>query len=213
MTNEKDCPIALLEAVDRELAFYRRRAGQVFFLGLLVEALILAGQRKLQTPVSLPWLPEAVYVLLFIAVAAAGIALGSEYRKRIHILKAARDEIISYDFGKKDIYSKIGGINLSDIGMLYVVLVFLSSGGLILVCLPIIYKNPYPCWFWWFILPFLVLGILGILWAIIKFTFWHKTNWPKKFPNGVQKWFRRLLLVDQTPEPDNYKNNDKKGNN
>ena len=51
----------VLEAIDREIAFYRRRAGQVFFLGLTVEVLILAGREKIVVPAAWPWIRPLSY--------------------------------------------------------------------------------------------------------------------------------------------------------
>jgi hypothetical protein len=75
----------ILQAVDREIDFYRKRSGQVFFFSLLVEVLILAGREKILLPERWPLLQPTVYSILFIAVAAIGIALGAEYRGRIRI--------------------------------------------------------------------------------------------------------------------------------
>lgn len=86
----------VLEAIDREIAFYRSRAGQVFFLGLTVEVLILAGHEKIVVPAAWPWIRPLSYGVLFIAVAALGILLGREYRDRIHRLKSARKPSDAY---------------------------------------------------------------------------------------------------------------------
>ena len=85
--------VHILEAIDREIAFYRRRAGQVFFLGLTVEVLILAGRERIVVPAAWPWIQPLSYGVLFIAVAAVGILLGREYRGRIHVLKRERKKL------------------------------------------------------------------------------------------------------------------------
>ena len=71
---------AILESVDRELAFFRRRSGQVYFLGLSAEAAILVGGRQLPAPPSWDWLASLGASLFFYAVAVAGIILSSEYQ-------------------------------------------------------------------------------------------------------------------------------------
>jgi hypothetical protein len=124
----------ILEAIDREIAFYRRRAGQVFSIGLFVEGLILVGREKIVVLATWPWIQPLVYGIFFIAVAAIGIALGSEYLERIHILKDKRTEIVT-KIGHPNIYPQTGGVHLSEIQVLYIVLIFLSSSGLILVWL------------------------------------------------------------------------------
>lgn len=126
---------AVLRGLDREIAFYRKRAGEVFFFGLLVEVLILAGKEKIFFVETIPTLAGlVVYSLLFIAVAAVGIALGAEYRRRIRILKDSRAKVLQ-KLGFEFVYPSATDQGLSEIQVLYVVLVLLSSGGIILVWL------------------------------------------------------------------------------
>jgi len=135
---------AVLRALDREIAFYRKRSGQVFFFGLLVEVLIIAGKEtivfveqipNLAGPEKIPTLAgRVVYSILFIAVAAVGIALGAEYRRRIRILKDSRAKVLQ-ELGFEFVYPSASDQGLSEIQVLYVVLVLLSSGGIILVWL------------------------------------------------------------------------------
>lgn len=40
----------LIESVDKEIAFYRKRAGQVFFIALPLEVLIVAGEGLVNYP-------------------------------------------------------------------------------------------------------------------------------------------------------------------
>lgn len=162
----------LLEAIDREISFYRKRAGQVFSLGLLVEVLILAGRETVVIPALRPWAKPLAYSVLFIAVAAMGITLGAEYRRRIHCLKNSRSQILE-QLGHPGFYPPTGGLRLSEIEMLYVVLVFLSSCGLILVWLnPLAAEEPLELYFWALFAGFVATGTSGISWTLIKFLRW-----------------------------------------
>jgi hypothetical protein len=73
----------ILEAIDREIAFYRRRAGQVFFLGLTVEVLILTGREKMVVPAAWPWirpyLTECCSLPLRRWVSSSGESTKAEY--------------------------------------------------------------------------------------------------------------------------------------
>ena len=163
----------VLEAIDREIAFYRRRAGQVFFLGLAVEVLILAGRERIIVPGTWPWIRPLSYGILFIAVAVFGILLGREYRNRIWVLKVDRSKTAG--FGPPP-----GGVTLSEIEMLYVVLVFLSSSGLVLVWLNALTANDGRSWdvdnlsctFRLLFGFFVFMGTLGIGWVS-----WKTINW------------------------------------
>jgi hypothetical protein len=127
-SDSRACFPEILATIDRELAFFRKRAGQVFFIGLSLEVVIAAGQHRIQLPPQPEWLTPAVVSLLFIAVAAAGIILGSEYRRRIRFLKRKREtlvieSILSNPFPPVDIQV------VSEIHVLYLVLAFTSTTG------------------------------------------------------------------------------------
>ena len=104
--------------------------------------------------------------------------LGREYRDRIHILKKSRDK---YAGG----YPATGGKRLSEIKMLYVVLVFLSSAGLILVWLNALTSPDHRSWsthdlsfvFWALFVPFVALGAGGIVWVFRKTVGWSVRAW------------------------------------
>lgn len=153
----------VLEALDRELDFYRKRAGQVFFLSLLVEVLILAGKEKVEVPETWQSTKPLIHSLLFIAVAAIGIALGREYRSRIRMLKDSRVEILER-LGYSAVYPSESDQGLSEIQVLYAALVFLSSGGVIVVWLiqrgAIGIPSAEFIYFFWF---FVIAGGFGIL--------------------------------------------------
>ncbi len=162
-----------LEATDREIDFYRRRAGQVFFLSLTAEILILAGRERIVVPRAWPWIQPLSYGVLFLAVAAFGILLGREYRSRIHVLKSQRKKRADFD-------APSGGLTLSEIEMLYVVLVFLSSSGLVLVWLNALTSEDGRSWvassrsttFWALLISFVSLGAGGIVWVSWKTLLW-----------------------------------------
>ncbi|MDJ0840357.1 MAG: hypothetical protein QNK37_27855 [Acidobacteriota bacterium] len=173
----------VMEAIDREIAFYRRRAGQVFFLGLLVEILILAGKQtdKVVIPNDPAWVKSFAFSCFFIAVAAVGIALGHEYRSRIRFLKDSRSELLEkleYEF----VYSSEADQGLSEIQVLYVVLVFLSSSGIILSWLSQI-KTLQGFPFWLFLTPLILIGTIGILYSLKQLFRWYKAVWRSRNRN------------------------------
>ena len=129
----------VLESIDREIAFFRRRAGQVFFFGLLVEAFILTGKGKITMPENWTWQRPYLGTLFFLAVLAVGVSLGSEYRRRIRFLKKRRRVLfINYDLG--NVYPDLEKQILSEIEVLYVSLFFLSSAGILISWLQYINK-------------------------------------------------------------------------
>jgi hypothetical protein len=177
---------SLLEGIDREVAFYRHRAGQVFFYGLLVEILILAGQEKesILIPDLASWVVPLVYSVLFLAVVTIGITLGSEYRQRIRILKDARVELLE-KLKYLNIYPSDAEQKVSEIQVLYVVLIFLSSCGSILVwmnslnspgnnqmCLNLPVDNKIA--FYLLFCIFVVLGLVGVVYSIYRVVKWAR---------------------------------------
>lgn len=121
----------ILESVDREIAFFRRRAGQVFFFGLLVEAFILTGKGQINMPVEWTWQRPFVESLFFLAVLAVGVSLGSEYRRRIRLLKRRRRKLFD-DHKIGNVFPELKRQILSEIEVLYVSLFFLSSAGILI---------------------------------------------------------------------------------
>jgi hypothetical protein len=175
---------AVLEAVDQEVAFYRKRAGEVFFFGLLVEVLILAGREKISPPETGPLVNRPTYSILFIAVAAIGIALGSEYRRRIRLLKDNRARILS-NLGFEFVYPSKQDQNLSEIQVLYVVLAFLSSGGIILVWLKLVIGEERPSRGFW---VFILIGGVGLLYSALKVVQWLSNALMRQ----LRQWTTRL---------------------
>ena len=162
----------ILKAIDREIGFYRRRAGQVFFFGLLVEGIIIAGREKVFAETAISWVQPLIYSILLAAVAAVGIALGSEYRRRIHFMKDSRVELLEklhYNF----IYPTEADQKLSEIQVLYVVLTFLSSAGITLVWLkPLCSEIPLDFFYYIPFSIFLLIGVSGLLYSMWKLGGW-----------------------------------------
>ena len=148
---------SVLESVDREIAFDRRRAGQVFFFGLLVEGLILTGHEGIRTPPAWSWQQAGLETLLFVAVAAMGIALGSEYRRRIHHLKSQRDAMLAKS-GHEHVFPQKMDQRISEIQVLYVMLVFLSSAGIFIAWLNVYDYTWLLCLFFAWILAVVAFG-------------------------------------------------------
>ena len=125
-------PDSLLESLDRELGFYRKRAGQVFFFGLLAEVLILAGKERILLGNRWPILHPLIYSLMFLMVAYFGRRFGMEYRDRIHALKHSRHELLK-NLGYEIDYPR--GRPRSEIKSINFILGFLSIIGIVLVWL------------------------------------------------------------------------------
>ena len=93
---------SVLQSIDAEISFFRRRSGQVYFFGLLAEALILVGREKIilsrgtddSSWTAPPWTDPLIQSVFFVAVAVIGIMLGSEYRRRISFLKLSRIKML-----------------------------------------------------------------------------------------------------------------------
>jgi len=118
--------------------FYRKRSGQVFFVSVSFEIAILAGGRQLPPHDIWTWLPSLTITFLFYTVAAAGVILGSEYRRRIRIIKNNRQKTIA-GFSVQKPFPTDQEQVISEIQVLYVVLISLSLLG---ICLTWLYAAP-----------------------------------------------------------------------
>jgi hypothetical protein len=175
-----------VEALDRELAFYRRRAGQVFFIGLLVEGLISGGKEKIHSvPTENLWIQALVYSFFFLAVAAISSVLGSEYRQRIHDLKRVRSKIMERLYGESSLgYTQIGGATLSEIQVLYIVLILLSSCGTLLSWWKAFAMAGAPdAWIWAPMSICLVASVLGIVYVTVVVVRWSVRSLPQRLRN------------------------------
>lgn len=129
-------PDSVLESLDRELGFYRKRAGQVFFFGLLAEVLILAGKERILLGDRWPILRPLIYSVMFVMVAYFGRRFGTEYKDRIHTLKRNRQELLKnlgyeIDYPRDRPLSEIKSINfiLGFLSIIGIVLVWLAYAG------------------------------------------------------------------------------------
>jgi hypothetical protein len=130
-TSLNELPVAdVLASIDRDISFYRHRAGQVFFLGVLAEILILAGRERVLLPEAWVRTNAVVYTLFFASVAAVGFYLGWLYRRRIRHLKAAREQLLAK---RTDLFPPLS--THSEIKALWFTLGFLSVLGIALTWL------------------------------------------------------------------------------
>jgi hypothetical protein len=129
--------VQYLESIDREIAFYRRRSGQVFFLGVSSEAAIVVGAYKLEVKYFWKFLEPLAVSYFFFAVAFVGIILGLEYRRRIRILKKNRADLIERGYYDKNhlIYPSFDEQVVSEIQVLIWTLIFTSFISTLLFCL------------------------------------------------------------------------------
>lgn len=118
----------MLESIDREISFYRRRSGQVLFVGISFEIAILVGQQQIPVHAVWKWLAPLTVTYLFYAVAATGVVLGSEYRRRIRFMKKSRAEVASGIEVTKPFPSDKDQ-SISEIQVLYVILISSSVFG------------------------------------------------------------------------------------
>jgi len=129
---------AVLGGIDREISFYRKRAGQIYFFGFLVEGLFLVGEQKLVFPENLSIFSVLVNSLVYIAIGYIGIYLGKEYRRRIHILKDSRVGLLK-SFGYINVYPLAKDKPRSEIQTLYWLLGVISFAGLLITLLPLLF--------------------------------------------------------------------------
>jgi len=120
---------ATLESMDREIAFFRHRSGQVYFFGILAEVLIIIGKHKIDLPDAAPSLSAGVASFFFAAVAMVGIVLGSEYRRRIRHIKGMRDALLR-SVTPAPLFLPLKTERISEILVLYFVLIFSSGLGM-----------------------------------------------------------------------------------
>lgn len=119
----------VLDSLDREIAFYRHRAGQIYFFGLLAEVAIIIGKEEIELSGLPSWVNPAVSTFFFIAVALVGTILGSEYRRRIRFLKTRRDMFLR-SFLNRLTFPHLKQETISEIQVLYFVLGSMSSMGI-----------------------------------------------------------------------------------
>jgi hypothetical protein len=123
-----------LESVDRELAFYRSRSGQIYLVALSAEALIIVGREQIKIENVALWMVPLIVSLAFLAVAVVGTVLGAEYRRRIRQLKRSRKDLCELAL-RRDIHPSSEERRVSEIGVLYFVLWFTSVGGCVIAWL------------------------------------------------------------------------------
>jgi hypothetical protein len=164
-----------IESVDREIAFYRSRSGQIYLFALSAEALIIVGREKLDIDKAEAWVSPLLASLAFISVAVVGTVLGAEYRRRIHDLKRNRTDLLS----KLNLYPAKRLV--SEIQVLYYVLWLTSAAGCGIAWLRAYPENPavIPVTIAYGIILLLVSG-WGLLIALAP----NVTAW---FRNVVQK--------------------------
>jgi len=151
-------PIDCLSSIDRELAFYRKRSGQVFFIGMSLEVAILLGQQRMPGHPVWPWLAPFTITVLFYAVAAGGIVLGSEYRRRIRHIKNSRTRLLAaHAVGNP--FPSDREEKVSEIQVLYVALISSSALGSLVAW---IYVAPSA----WLLVVYLVTIAGGMLWSV-----------------------------------------------
>jgi len=128
----------ILDSIDREIDFLRKRSGYIYFFLFLVEGLFLVGDRKLVFPIEWDLISRVVNSILFAAIGFIGRYLGVEYRDRIHQLKDNRKKVLE-NCGYKDVYPH-SKKKRSEIKTLYWLLFFLSGAGVLITLLPIFFN-------------------------------------------------------------------------
>lgn len=121
---ESDPLQALVQSIDRELAFYRSRSGQIYLVSLTAEALLIVGREQISVKDAPLWMAPLILTVAFLAVAVVGTVLGAEYRRRIHTLKASRATLVG-----DSVHPASADRRISEIQVLYFVLWLTSTGG------------------------------------------------------------------------------------
>jgi len=143
----------ILESIEREIDFLRKRSGHIYFFLFLVEGLFLVGDRKLVFPKGWDLFSRIINSILFLAIGFIGYYLGEEYRDRIHQLKSNRKRLLE-NRGYPDVYPKpreetsllekkrfnFHKRTRSEIKTLYFLLLFLSLAGILITLSPYLFK-------------------------------------------------------------------------
>lgn len=169
-----------LQSIDRELAFYRSRSGQIYLVALSAEALIIVGRDQIKIENVALWAVPLIVTLAFLAVAVVGAVLGTEYRRRIHHLKESRTALFESTF-RPDPHPKMKERRVSEIGVLYFVLGFTSGGGSVLAWLRAYPDRRGPSLV---AIVYAILLVLAAIWGILVTLGWSPKGW---WPNKAHK--------------------------
>ena len=127
-----------IEALDREIAHYRKRAGQIYFFGFLLEVMILGGKESIQLGDIGNLYIAIIYTILFLSILAAAYYFGDVYWARISNLKKNRSTVLT-DAKLTDMYQ---GETKNEIKSLSWLLLCLSLAGIVIIWLN--FLNPQP---------------------------------------------------------------------
>jgi len=123
-----DNPQWVMEAIDREISHYRKRVGQVFFYGFLLEVLIIGGEKKILLSGVDPTAKVIVYTIFFAAIPMIAALLGHEYLSRIRMLKQSRESLLR-SFSLENVFPNGQDHFVNEIWTLWSVLAVLSAAG------------------------------------------------------------------------------------
>lgn len=126
---ELENPQWVCEAIDRELSHYRKRVGQIFFFGFVLEVLILGGKEQILLGSIGNVEKASIYTVLFVAIPLIVLLFGREYLQRIHMLKESRNTFLER-FNLKDVFPVSRHHRINEIHTLSVVLISLSLAGI-----------------------------------------------------------------------------------
>lgn len=153
----------VLESIDRELAFYRKRVGEVIFFALAVDVAIVTGDKTLPIAESYPLVAAVAMSLLFLVVALAAFVLGREYSERIHHLKNTRIDLVKEGYG--DVFPQRGRRHVSEIGTLVLLVSILSIAGIFLA-----WVDAWESVSWWVRSSILATGVgFGVIACCVLF--------------------------------------------
>ncbi|MCG8313966.1 MAG: DUF1572 domain-containing protein [Pseudomonadales bacterium] len=125
-----ESPQWVIESIDRELAHYRKRVGQIFFFGFILEVLILGGKEKILLDGVGVIETATIYTILFVAIPVIVVVFGREYLNRIHILKESRNLFLE-KFNLSNVFPTSKHHRLNEIHTMSVVLTSLSLAGIL----------------------------------------------------------------------------------
>lgn len=122
-------PQWVIESIDRELSHYRKRVGQIFFFGMILEVLILGGKEKILLGGVGEIQTAIIYTTLFVLIPIIVVLFGHEYLNRIKMLKENRSSFLEpFNLGNTFPISGHHGIN--EIHTMSGVLISLSLAGI-----------------------------------------------------------------------------------
>lgn len=126
-------PKAILESMDRDLDYYRKRLFNVFYAVITMQVILVTGSQAIK--VDNPSLKNIVYILIFILLTVFVYLFRKEYVQRIYHLRDERRDICRKYFPDFEPFPETGGTTLRPSVLFVVLIAALSIFGAFLTLL------------------------------------------------------------------------------